>query len=926
VLTTKLFAPTRRPNAIARPALTERLDAALEEGHRLTLVAAPAGFGKTTLLTEWLTDAAQRHPETRVGWLSLDEGDNDLTRWVTHLVAALDRVGLEVDTVAGAVHDGPTAAMSALVNAVARTSEQPGAGHRWVLVLDDYHVVEAGDVHEAVTFLLDHLPDRLHLVVATRSDPPLPVARLRARGQLVEVRARDLRLTPPEAHEFLNGVMGLSLTAAEVGALDQRTEGWVAGLQLAALSLRGMSEPDDVAAFIEAFTGSHRFVIDYLADEVLARQPSRAREFLLRTAVLDRLTGSLCDAVTGGSDGAALLAQLDRENLFLVPLDDERGWYRYHHLFAGVLRARLVAEHPDEAAALHRRASDWHAGNGMVEDAVRHALAARDFDRAAHLMEEAVPQVRRARQDSLLQAWVRALPVPVVRRSPVLSVVSGWAELMSGDLDAVGSRLDDAEAALAAGEADETVRSAWADTEDLRTAPATIAVYRASLSQARGDVPGTVRHARRALDLARPEDHFVRGAAAGFLGLAAWAAGAVGEALSTFPEAVRSLHAAGNAVDELDSTVVLADMWLAAGRPSRARRLYEEALRAATRNGEPYPRATADLHVGLAELDRELDDLPGAEAHLEVARVLRERASITENRHRWSVALAQVRAAAGDFDTATRLLDEAEALYRHGFYPDVRPIAAMRARVWIAAGDLEAATDWAGRHRVAVDAEPDYLHEYEHLTLVRLLLARHRAGRQHDAGADASLAAALSLLDRLHATAAGTGRHGSVREILVLQALAHHASGDLLRAAEALGRSFVEPPEPDGQVRLYLDEGAPMSELLRSVADPRAGAAAGVDPPLQAAALRLLARGEATTARATGAAGPQPQQELVEPLSRRELEVLRLLDTELTGPEIARALFVTVNTLRTHTKRIFTKLDVTTRAAAVRRAHERGLL
>ena len=699
VLATKLFAPARRPRLVARPRVTDRLAATLDPGHRLTLVSAPAGFGKTTLLTDWLAGLQGG----RVGWLSLDDGDNDPTRFLAHLVAALGSAGLAVDPAAPATpSDDPAAALTSLVNDVARAGEVEPAAH-WIVVLDDYHVIGAAAVHEAVTFLLDHLPDHLHLVVATRSDPPLPLARLRSRGQLSELRAAELRFTPAEAREFLNQVMGLELTAADVEALEDRTEGWIAGLQLAALSLRGIASRDEVTGFIRAFTGSHRFVIDYLADEVLARQPARVRDFLLRTAVLDRLTGPLCDAVTGGAGGARTLEDLERGNLFVVPLDAERSWYRYHHLFADVLRARLLAEHPEEVPDLHRRASAWLAAHDLVVDAVRHALAAGDFDRAGHLVEEALPDMRRARQDSQLLAWVRSLPEPVVRRSPVLGILSGWSLLMSGDLDAVGPRLDGAEAALAAGADDPELAAMWADTEDLRTAPATIPVYRASLAQARGDVAGTVRHARRALELAGPDDHFVRGAAGGYLALAAWASGDVEEALATFTGAIRSLHAAGNLVDELDGTVVLADLQIAAGRPGHARRLYEQALRTATAAGPPYPRATADLHVGLAELDRERDDLASAEAHLESARVLGERASITENRHRWYVVAALVHATRGDHDTALRLLDEAEAHYRHGFYPDVRPIAALRARVHIAGGDLSAAGGWARDRGVGID-------------------------------------------------------------------------------------------------------------------------------------------------------------------------------------------------------------------------------
>ncbi len=915
MLATKLFAPTRRAQLVDRPRLTDQLDGTLGPGHRLTLVSAPAGFGKTTVLSDWLAHLGQHQTHVRVGWLSLDEGDNDLKRLLTHLVAALQGVGVPLEAaVLESLHTASTnAVLTALLNDVTRAGVE-APGEQWVLVLDDYHAIEASEVHEAVTFLLDHLPDHLHLVIATRSDPPLPLARLRSRGQLSEVRAADLRFSPPEARQFLNRAMGLELTPADVEALEARTEGWIAGLQLAALSLRGMQERAEVAGFIEAFTGSNRFVIDYLADEVLARQPAEVRDFLLHTAVLDRLTGPLCDAVTGRSDGARTLEGLERGNLFLVPLDNQRSWYRYHHLFADVLRARLGAEAPEQVPALHQRASSWYAASGLAHDAVRHALAAEDFDRAAYLIEEAVPGQRRARQDAVLLAWVRSLPETVLRRRPVLSILAGWAELMSGNLDEVEPRLDDAEAALARGAEDEELAATWADTEDLRTAPAAISVYRASLAQARGDVAGTVRHARRAVELAGPEDHFIRGAGAGFLGLAAWAAGDVEEALSTFSEAVRSLHAAGNLVDELDSTVVLADMWVAAGRPGRARRLYEQALQTATEGGEPYPRATADLHVGLAELDREVDDLISAEEHLETARILGERTSITENRHRWFVVMSQVRATGGDYDTATQLLDQAAPLFRRGFYPEVRPIAATKARVQVATGDLSSAAGWAQDHRVDVDDDPDYLREYEHLTLVRLLLAQHRAD-----GGSTPLSPVLGLLDRMHTAAATAGRDGSLLEIRVLQALAHDANGDRPAALAALGLAMLEAPEPDNHVRLYLDEGSPMLALLHQAAQAAEPASEHGDA-VRGQARRLLDAAETPVAKA------ETKQELVDPLSQRELDVLRLLDSELTGPEIARELYVTVNTLRTHTKRIFTKLDAKTRASAVRRARERGLL
>ena len=446
VLATKLFAPARRPLLVARPRLIERLDAALEPGRKLSLISAPAGFGKTTLISDWIERSVLRQPSTRVAWLSLDDGDNDLPRLLTHVVAALQAIDADIgsealDLLGIAPALRVEAALTALINDVARTAGPS------VLVLDDYHVIDAASVHEAMTFLLDHLPPQLHVVITSRADPPLPLSRLRARDELVEVRATDLRFTPGEATSFLNQVMGLGLSALDVDALETRTEGWIAGLQLVALSLRGRA---DVSGFIGEFTGSHRLVLDYLVDEVLHQQPPSVREFLLHTAVLDRLAGSLCDAVTGRADGSAMLESLERANLFVVPLDEYRAWFRYHHLFADALRARILSEEPDQVPVLHRRASDWYEQHGLIEDAVRHALAGGDLERAAHLMELALPDLRRNRQDSTLLGWLDALPDDVVRRSAVLSVFRGWMLMVAGDLDAVEDRLDDAERALAA--------------------------------------------------------------------------------------------------------------------------------------------------------------------------------------------------------------------------------------------------------------------------------------------------------------------------------------------------------------------------------------------------------------------------------------------------------------------------------------------
>jgi LuxR family transcriptional regulator, maltose regulon positive regulatory protein len=910
LLETKFYPPRLPRDLVPRPRLRDRLVRGTTS--KLMLVSAPAGFGKSTLLAQWLDDWLDPEPaagttERSAAWLSLDRDDNDPASFWTYVIAALRTAVPGIGETALGLLQAP---QPILIQTVLTTLlNDLGALERdAVLVLDDYHVINSLKVHEGMAFLIDHLPPRLHVVIASRADPALALARLRARGDLVETRAAELRFTPDEAAAYLNGMMALRLTAEDVAVLEGRTEGWIAALQLAALSMQGR---DDTAGFIAGFAGDDRYILDFLVEEVLQRQPARVQAFLLETSILGRLSGPLCDAVTGQGDGKAMLETLDRGNLFLVPLDDRRRWYRYHHLFADVLHARLLDEQPDGPPELHRRASVWHEQNGDRSEAIRHALSGEDFDRAADLVERAWPVMRQFRQEATMLGWLKALPDPLLGRRPVLSVAYAAVLAVSGQFDDVETRLRDAERWLdpAAGGDDGPAAPsppmAVVDEDELRRLPAAIAGYRAAQALVAGDVPGTISHARRVLDLVTDDDHLERAAAAGLMGIAHWGTGDLETAHRLYADCRASLERAGHIADTLGCTIALADIRLTQGRLRDAAGTYERALQLSMAQGGPVLRGTADMHVGLSELYREQGDLTAATRHLLAVQELGEHAGLPQNPYRWRVAMARVRQAQGDLDGALELLDEAERVYVGDFFPNARPVPALRARVWAAHGRLAEAFGWAREQGLSVEDDLTYLREFEHITLARALLAEYRSQRAEESGRQA-----IALLDRLLHAAEEGDRAGNVIEILVLLAVAHQTRGDIAAALVALERA-LDLAEPEGYVRVFLDEGQPMAALLQA-AEERGIATRYVR-------LLLPAPGE-TEARSTVTAG------LIEPVSDRELDVLRLLATDLGGPGIASELYVSLNTLRTHTKNIYAKLGVNNRRAAVRRARELDLL
>jgi LuxR family maltose regulon positive regulatory protein len=918
ILATKLYIPPPRSKIVLRPRLIEKLNAGLSSGRKLTLISAPAGFGKTTLVSEWVAGCGMP-----VAWLSLDEGDNDPAGFLAYLVAALQTIAANIGSGVLVALQSPqppstTSLLAALLNEIATLPDH------FILVLDDYHVIDSKPVDEALSFLLEHLPPLMHLVITTREDPHLPLARLRARDQLTELRAADLRFTPSEASEFLGQVMGLDLSAEDVAALEARTEGWIAGLQLAALSMQGHQ---DVTSFIQSFTGSHHFILDYLVEEVLQRQPEHVRSFLLQTAILDRLSSPLCDAVTGQEDGRGMLEALERGNLFVVPLDNQRQWYRYHHLFAEVLQAHLREAQPDRVSTFHRRASEWYEQNGFPLDAIHHAFAMEDFERVAKIAELEWPAIHENIQSIKWLGLLKKLPEEIIRARPVLCVKCAWALLNAGELEAAEANMQDAEYWLElttiTGEKSDapSIEMVVVDEEQFKSLPVVLATARAYHAQAIGDISGTIKYSQRVLDLSPEGDSQLPGAASSLLGLAEYASGNLDAAYRAFCDGLASM----DPYDAISANFVLAGIKLAQGQLNTALSIYEKALRLVLERGEPMPLGTEDLYSGISELHRERGDLETAAQDLLTGRKLGEQVELPDWQHRWYIAQARLHETKGDLDGALDLLEEAERRYVRTPVPILRPIAALKTRIRIAQGKIAEALDWVLARDLSVDDDISYLHEFEHMTLARVLIARYKNDPE-----DGSIHETMGLLERLLNAAEAGSRMGSVIEISALLALAHAAQGDIPLALMSLERALTLA-EPEGYVRLFVDEGEPIRLLIsdfRLQIEKRPRHAAGEDiEEMKAYTAQLLAAfSKSPDARAQKSTIQNRKSEILpEPLSERELEVLRLLRTDLNGPEIAQQLIVSLNTFRTHTKNIYNKLGVNDRRAAIRRAEELDL-
>lgn len=889
ILATKLYVPPLRSKVVIRSRLLEQLNDGLTTGCTLTLVSAPAGFGKTTLVSEWIAGCEQPP-----AWLSLDEGDSDPARFITYLVKALQTIkaGIGDELLAMLQSPQPLQIESILTSLLNEVSTIPNSS---LLILDDYHLIDSQLVDQSLAFLIKHQPPQMHLVITTREDPSLPLARLRARNQLTEIRAADLRFTDNEAAEFLNQVMGLDLTTEQVATLEARTEGWVAGLQLAALSMQG---EQDAAGFIQAFSGTHAFVLDYLLEEVLHKQPERVQEFLLRTSILERLNGDLCDALWPDTPiGQETLESLERANLFVIPLDRERRWYRYHHLFGDLLRQRAGQNlNPEDIAHDHIRASEWYEKNGEMHEAFQHAIAAKDFNRAADLAEKGWEAINASLQPAAWLAWTRHLPEDVIRLRPVLCTQIAWSFTDMGQVEASESRLRDSERCLA-----DSANAIVVEERQFRALPARIAFARALNSQVAGMSSATVSHAEEALTLVPEDDPFLAAQIKSVLGIAYWGNGQLDAAAQSMREWIESTTKAGNTIFAIASGFGLADILILQGYLHEAKRAIEQSLQLAEEHGRAQG-VIVNHHIGLAMIAHEMGDDETAKTCFDESLALAAQSTLINTPYRLQIAKALFKESAGEWDTALERLDEARRVYVENPIPNTRPVEALMTRIHLRQGKLSKAQEWARERNLSVDDEVSYLREFELLTFARILLAE---GNQGDA---------LGLLSHLLEAAEKDKRTASIIEILIVQILAHEAQGDISSALVVL-QHVLELAKPEGYLRIFVNEGETMAELLKKVKNE--------DGRLQNYIQKLLkAFGREEKALPTSF----NSQPLIDPLSERELEVLRLIADGLSNQEIAEKLYLSLHTVKIHARNIYAKLGVNSRTQAVARGKELGLL
>jgi len=935
ILVTKLFVPPTRAELVHRPGLIEQLNNGLDR--KLTLISAPAGFGKTTLVSEWVENLWNNNEienqTIKVAWLSLDQDDNDPVRFLTYFIATLKRIeGIEADLGQGALNllqsPQPPSANTILISLINDLAVIPD---KIIFVLDDYHLIESDEIHQTLVFLLENLPPRLHLVIATRQDPPLSLGRLRARNQLTELRAADLRFSFSEVADFLNQVMCLNLSPEDIAELETRTEGWIAGLQLAAISIQGR---ENHTGFIKSFTGGNHLVLDFLIEEVLGQLPESIQNFLLQTAVLDRLTGSLCDATICQENSQETLEMLDHANLFIISLDTEQRWYRYHHLFADLLHRRLRQTQPDQIPTLCRRASEWYEQNGFPDKAIEYAMRGKDFEQAAHWIENAIETlwVQRVdtkfrrwlgevpivpcvsglwREDTKLRRWLDELPTELIFSKPQLCIFHARHLYLNGQLEEAEQRLQAAELALG----HSTDRTSENSPIEDRQPPDTdtmrllgrVAAVRADLVSARGDLQRLVQYARQALEFLPKNDLSWRISAMLSLGDVYDFTGDVPSAYQTRVEALEVSKASGNAYlilfANLNLVVTLREM----GRLQRAQEICQQQEELVNKIGLSQTVTVGYLYILWGEILAEKNELDRALQLAIKGAELTERGKDVVLLSRGYLYLMRVLFSRKDMDYAEEIIQKMNMVALESDVPlwISNQIKAWQARIWLEQDKLEAASQWAREFDVNVDGELPPLHDFEYVILARILIAQERFDET------------FKLLQRLFEAAKAGERTSKMIEILILQALAFQASGGKELAMIKLEQALTLA-QPGGFIRIFVEEGPPMARLLYEALSQ------GI---VIEYAQQLLAAFPVTEPEETASTKPEVDQSgLIEPLSEREIEVLQFLAKGLTNQVIATRLFLSVHTVKTHTRNIYSKLGVNNRTQAVDRARILGIL
>ena len=877
LLKTKIYIPQTRPDLVSRPRLIERLNVGMDS--KLILISAPAGFGKTTLLCEWVKETG-----LPTGWFSLDEEDNDFTRFLTYLITTLRGISLDIDeTPLELLHTPQKPSIQGVFTVLINQLEE--IPFDFLLVLDDYHLIEDQTIHQAMDFLISYLPSQMHLAIISRADPPLHLSRLRGQGQLLEVRMDDLRFHQEECAQFLEQVLASRVSESDQARLLARTEGWVTGLQMAALSLQGQK---DIRAFIDSFSGSHRYILDYLIEEVLQRQSEGVRNFLYQTSILSRLNGTLCDAVTGQGDSQAVLAELDRSNLFVIPLDEERAWYRYHRLFSDFLRARLEENLPEKVTELHRRAGRWFAKNGFISFAIDHFLSAGDNQQAVDLIEGIAERTLLRAQVSTLLRWRNRLPGELVAAHPDLAFIFLWAQAIRGyRFDEVRSELEK-----------------LGDARRIRAGRKQTLRAFIEVSLANLDMAG--EFGQQALEELDPGDVYFRSIALWAYAISRAVRQNLEESYQVLEELLQVSQVRKNTLFSVLTASQMGRIQMRLGNLGLSEQIYQETLEACRdTRGKLLPIA-GEVLEGLGELYLELNRLDQAADCLlegiELTKQWREAAAMEPY-----ISLSRVKQARGEWEAAQDALDKAKDLAIKYDVIDIddRIVELWQARLWLARGNLDLVQNWVDERGLEEqtglqpwgEGEPTehQLRLRESLVVTVLHLKQGNYIR------------ALERIDWQLKVFQQQGRAITQVELLLLQAEALSALGEVGKALGVLEKA-LEIGEQAGYLRTFLDQGQPVRDLL------------GKTLPTEYVR-SLLAAFE----------GPIPQrnekpQLLIDPLSERELEVLRLLSTNLTTPEMAEELFIGVNTVRSHIKSIYGKLGVHKRSEAVSSAKEMSLL